>query len=136
VAVKDDSPTAHQEEFGLGLAQLDEQVREILRKLSQALRHTRRFRPATRRVERLGAFEISNKQMNAFAGNMLQLRNDKNETLLVMSEQAFKSLEPDQITAVKRHTNILYSPIDTIETYGGGSTRCMMAEVFLPQRHN
>ena len=80
--------------------------------------------------------EISNKQMLAFAGNMLQLRNDKNETLLVMSEQAFQSLESAQIEAIERHTNILYSPINTIETYGGGSTRCMMAEVFLPLRQN
>ncbi len=80
--------------------------------------------------------EISNKQMLAFAGNMLQLRNNKNETLLVMSEQAYQSLESDQITAIKRHTNILYSPIKTIETYGGGSTRCMMAEIFLPMRSN
>jgi hypothetical protein len=80
--------------------------------------------------------EISNKQMLAFAGNMLQLRNDKNETLLVMSEQAFQSLEPAQIAAIERHTKILYSPINTIETYGGGSTRCMMAEVFLPLRQN
>ena len=80
--------------------------------------------------------EISIMQMLAFAGNMLQLRNDKNETLLVMSEQAFQSLESAQIEAIERHTNILFSPINTIETYGGGSTRCMMAEVFLPLRQN
>lgn len=80
--------------------------------------------------------EISIKQVHAFAGNMLQLRNNKNETLLVMSEQAYHSLEPDQITAINRHTKILYSPIDTIETFGGGSTRCMMAEVFLTPRQN
>ena len=79
--------------------------------------------------------EISMKQMLSFAGNMLQLRTNKNETLLVMSEQAFQSLESDQIAAIKRHTNILYSSIETIETYGGGSTRCMMAEIFLPVRN-
>lgn len=80
--------------------------------------------------------EISLKQMHAFAGNMLQLRNDKNETLLVMSEQAYRSLDPEQIARIKHHTKILYSPIYTIETYGGGSTRCMMAEIFLPLRQN
>ncbi len=80
--------------------------------------------------------EISLKQMKAFAGNMLQLRTNKNETLLVMSEQAYQSLESDQIATIKRHTNILYSPIETIETYGGGSTRCMMAEIFLPRLSN
>lgn len=77
--------------------------------------------------------EISLDQMNAFAGNMLQLRNDRDETLLVMSEQAFRSLTPAQITTLERHTRLLHSPIDTIETYGGGSARCMIAEVFLPE---
>lgn len=80
--------------------------------------------------------KISIKQVHAFAGNMLQLRNNKNETLLVMSEQAYHSLEPGQIAAINRHTKILYSPINTIETFGGGSTRCMMAEVFLTPRQN
>ena len=80
--------------------------------------------------------EISYEQMKAFAGNMLQVRNDKEETMLVMSQRAYESLNADQIKAIKRHTNILYSPINTIETYGGGSTRCMMAEVFLPLRQN
>jgi len=74
---------------------------------------------------------ISMAQMMCFAGNMLQVRNDKGETFLVMSEQAFKSLHQDQIDQIERHTNILHSPIPTIETYGGGSARCMMAEVFL-----
>lgn len=75
---------------------------------------------------------ISLDQMNAFAGNMLQVRNNREETLLVMSEQAYRSLTPAQIQTLERHTQLLYSPIDTIETYGGGSARCMIAEVFLP----
>lgn len=77
--------------------------------------------------------DISLDQMNAFAGNMLQVRNDRDETLLVMSEQAFRSLTAAQVSALERHTRLLHSPIDTIETYGGGSARCMMAEVFLPE---
>jgi hypothetical protein len=76
--------------------------------------------------------EISLEQMNAFAGNMLQVRNDRDQTLLVLSEQAFQSLKPAQIQTLERHTQLLHSAIDTIETYGGGSARCMMAEVFLP----
>jgi hypothetical protein len=76
--------------------------------------------------------EISLDQMMAFAGNMLQVRNTDGETFLVMSEQAYKSLNTRQISMILRHTNILYSPIPTIETYGGGSARCMMAEIFLP----
>ena len=72
--------------------------------------------------------------MNAFAGNMLQIRNDRDETLLVMSEQAYRALTPEQIQTLERHTRLLYSSIDTIETYGGGSARCMIAEVFLPEK--
>ena len=72
--------------------------------------------------------------MMAFAGNMLQVKNDHDETFLVMSQQAYDSLRPDQIRGIERHTNILYSPINTIEMYGGGSARCMMAEIFLPER--
>ncbi len=78
--------------------------------------------------------EISFEQVLAFAGNMLQVRNEHGEKFLVMSEQAFQSLDQEQIDRISVHTNILYSPIDIIETYGGGSTRCMMAEIFLPEK--
>lgn len=76
-------------------------------------------------------------QMNAFAGNMLQVRSAEDPTTnyLVMSEQAFRSLTPEQVERIERHSNILYSSLDTIETYGGGSARCMMAEVFLAPRN-
>ncbi|MGB0863005.1 MAG: citrulline utilization hydrolase CtlX [Saprospiraceae bacterium] len=77
---------------------------------------------------------INYAQMYAFAGNMLQVKNRIGETFLVMSEQAFKSLDKEQIHAIQRHTSILHSPIYTIEKYGGGSARCMMAEVFLPRK--
>ena len=78
--------------------------------------------------------EISMDQMQAFAGNMLQIRNAQNETFLVMSEQAYQSLQPEQIRQIERHTHILHCPIYTIEKYGGGSVRCMMAEVFLEEK--
>lgn len=78
--------------------------------------------------------DIAMEQMMQFAGNMLQVRNTGGETYLVMSEQAYRSLTPEQIQQIQKHTNILYSPISTIETYGGGSARCMMAEVFLPKK--
>ncbi|MCS7037963.1 MAG: arginine deiminase-related protein [Saprospiraceae bacterium] len=74
---------------------------------------------------------ITLEQMQAFAGNMLQVRNDRGETFLVMSEQAFRSLTPEQVQTLEKHTRLLYSPLYTIETYGGGSARCMMAEVFM-----
>ena len=73
-------------------------------------------------------------QMNAFAGNMLQVKNNRNVSHLIMSTQAYNSLRPDQIRHLERHTKILHAPIPTIETYGGGSVRCMMAEVFLPEK--
>lgn len=76
--------------------------------------------------------DISLEQMNRFAGNMLQVRNASGQTFLVMSSQAYQSLTPTQTQTLERHTQLLHSPIDTIETYGGGSARCMMAEVFLP----
>jgi len=78
--------------------------------------------------------EITMDQMMSFAGNMLQVKNDQEDTFLVMSQQAYESLRPDQIRQIERHTNILHAPIKTIEKYGGGSARCMMAEWFLPQR--
>ena len=78
--------------------------------------------------------DISLAQMLAFAGNMLQLRNEARETFLIMSEQAYKSLKASQIAQIEKHTNILYSPLTTIETYGGGSARCMIAEIFLPEK--
>lgn len=77
---------------------------------------------------------LSLEQMMSFAGNMLQVRNTTGQTYLVMSSQAFESLDPEQIAQIEKHTRILHSPIKTIETYGGGSARCMMAEVFLPKR--
>jgi hypothetical protein len=78
--------------------------------------------------------EISLKQMMQFAGNMLQVRNEHGETFLIMSEQAHKSLDAQQIAHIERHTEILSVDIKTIETYGGGSARCMMAEIFLEKK--
>jgi len=70
-------------------------------------------------------------QMNRFAGNMLQVINEDGEPFLVMSTQAFESLTPAQVEELKSYNNIIHSDIKTIETNGGGSARCMMAEVFL-----
>lgn len=77
--------------------------------------------------------EISLEQMEQFAGNMLQVRNREGDTFLVMSEQAYKSLTKEQIAQIEEHTDILYSPVYIIEQFGGGSVRCMMAEIFLPK---
>ncbi len=77
--------------------------------------------------------EISEEQMQQFAGNMLQLSAD-DKTLLVMSETAYKSLKTDQILKIEKYSEIVYSDLNTIETNGGGSARCMLAEVFLPKK--
>ncbi len=74
--------------------------------------------------------EISFEQMKRFAGNMLLLRNDKNEKILVMSKTAFDSLNKNQIEKLESHTKILSFNIDMIEKCGGGSVRCMIAEIF------
>lgn len=76
---------------------------------------------------------ITEAQVNAFAGNMIQVLNDKGTRFLVMSDQAFKSLTKDQVAKLKRYNEIIHPAIETIETLGGGSVRCMMAEVFLPR---
>lgn len=78
--------------------------------------------------------EISYEQMMQFAGNMLQVRSETGEPILVMSEAAYQSLNEEQIKRLESHTKILHQPIPTIETLGGGSVRCMMAEVFLPKK--
>ncbi len=76
--------------------------------------------------------EISFSHMSAFAGNMLQLKNAGGQSFLVMSERAFLSLHSQQIEQIEKYAKILHSPLEVIETYGGGSARCMIAEVFLP----
>ena len=74
---------------------------------------------------------ISFDQMNHFAGNMLQVENKKGEKFLVMSSQAYHSLTIEQVEALEKFNAIIHEPLTTIETNGGGSARCMMAEVFI-----
>ena len=78
--------------------------------------------------------EISEDQMQNFAGNMLQVQNKSGEKFLVMSESAYKSLKPEQVSSIEKYCEIIYSDLETIETNGGGSARCMLAEVFLPKK--
>ncbi|THF50533.1 amidinotransferase [Flavobacterium supellecticarium] len=76
---------------------------------------------------------ITEDQVNNFAGNMLQVRGANDKRYLVMSASAHQSLTKDQIAKIEKHCEILSSSLDTIEACGGGSARCMMAEVFLPE---
>jgi len=77
---------------------------------------------------------ITEQQMHQFAGNMLQVLGADDKRYLVMSSAAYTSLTADQLKAIKTHCEIIHSSLDTIETCGGGSARCMMAEVFLPKK--
>jgi len=77
--------------------------------------------------------DISFAQMNRFAGNMLEVQNAEGETLIMMSKNAFNALEDEQKNTLEKYGKLVYSDINTVETNGGGSARCMMAEVHLPQ---
>lgn len=74
---------------------------------------------------------ISEAQMNQFAGNMLQVQGD--DKLVVMSQAAFEALTDVQISTIESYCKIVSSDLSTIETHGGGSARCMLAEVFIPK---
>ncbi|MDV6168349.1 arginine deiminase-related protein [Flavobacterium sp. DG1-102-2] len=76
---------------------------------------------------------ITEAQLNNFAGNMLQVQGT-DKSYLVMSEAAKQVLTKDQVAKIEKHTEILSANLDTIEACGGGSARCMMAEVFLPKK--
>ena len=79
--------------------------------------------------------DVSIDQMNNFLGNSLEVRNKKDEKYLLMSETARKSLKVEQERIIEDRLNLLSFPIPTIEKYGGGSVRCMLAEIFLEKEH-
>lgn len=89
-------------------------------------------------LERTGKeiIDISHYQMEAYAGNMLQVKNENGNTYMVLSKSAYDSLNAGQVKRLETMTDLLPIDIETIETIGGGSVRCMMAEVFLPYQHN
>lgn len=76
---------------------------------------------------------ITEDQVNNFAGNMLEVKANDGKRYLVMSSSAYHSLTKKQISQLEQHVTILHSSLDTIEACGGGSARCMMAEIFLPR---
>ncbi|MBP9849774.1 MAG: amidinotransferase [Flavobacterium sp.] len=75
---------------------------------------------------------ITEEQVGSFAGNMLEVKGTDDRRYLVMSTSAYSSLTKKQITQLEEHVTIIHSSLDTIEACGGGSARCMMAEIFLP----
>ena len=77
--------------------------------------------------------DITEEQVTHFAGNMLQVRGNNDERFLIMSKAAYDCLTESQLSKINNHCKIIASSLETIETCGGGSARCMMAEVFLPK---
>jgi hypothetical protein len=73
---------------------------------------------------------ITEDQMNHFAGNILEVKNIEGDPIICMSSQAFEALEDEQKEQLEQHGKIIHAPLFSIEKYGGGSARCMMAEVF------
>ncbi|MGZ5281935.1 MAG: arginine deiminase-related protein, partial [Bacteroidia bacterium] len=76
---------------------------------------------------------ITYRQMLKFAGNMLQVNSEDDKEILVMSDNGYHSLTDEQYDALYNRTGILHADLNCIETYGGGSARCMMAEIFCPK---
>lgn len=86
-----------------------------------------RLRETGHRIVRL-----SYAQLDAFAGNMLELRNGDGERVLAMSQQACSSLDDDQLAALDANARVVAIDISNIESSAGGSVRCMLAEIHLP----
>ena len=78
----------------------------------------------------LEIIDISINQMTSFLGNCIQLVNSDQSPKLIMSSRAFNSITKSQIKRIESHTEIIHSDIKTIENNGGGSARCMIAEIF------
>lgn len=78
--------------------------------------------------------DISLEQVAHFCGNVLEVQNQKGEKILVMSEQAYNAFNQEQKACIEQYCKVVYAPIYTIEEVGGGGTRCMMAEIFLPEK--
>ncbi len=78
--------------------------------------------------------EITTDQIFSFAGNMLALKNNRGDELMIMSSRADESLSDEQINRIEKYACIVSAPLDNIENIGGGSARCMIAEIFLPPR--
>ncbi len=102
----------------------------------EAIREERQRRNLLQMLEGSGKelLNISLEQMGRFAGNMLEVKNTRDEPFWVMSQSAWDSLQSTQRKLLESSGQILYSDLHIIEIYGGGSARCMLAELFCPSR--
>lgn len=78
--------------------------------------------------------DITFKQMNNFAGNMLAIQTNNNQSILALSQSSFDSLTPNQRQEIEKFCDLVPLSIYTIETIGGGSARCMISEIFLKSK--
>jgi hypothetical protein len=99
-----------------------------IRDIEERYRVLSRLEKSSREV-----IELSFPQLHSFAGNLIELKG-KDGNVIVLSTRAAASLKDSQREALGRHGTVVTANIDTIETYGGGSVRCMLAEVFLPRK--
>ena len=90
----------------------------------------RRFVKANLKDSNLEIIDITIDQMCSFLGNSIQLIDSNYNPLLVMSSRAYKSIKSSQLNIIEKHTDIIHADIKTIEENGGGSARCMIAEIF------
>ena len=99
-----------------------------------AIRDADERRAAESRLRETGheVVEITIEQMYSFAGNCLAVESSRGESLIVLSEQALNSLRNEQRARLAAHGRLLSTPLDTIESVGGGSARCMLAEIHEP----
>jgi hypothetical protein len=102
----------------------------------ESIREENERKDVIRAIEKSGKelIDIDYTQLGAFAGNMLEVTNQTGQRYVVMSDAAHKSLHKDQLKRLSQHASILHAPIPIIEKYGGGSVRCMIAEVFLREK--
>lgn len=99
---------------------------------SNAIKDTDELRLVKKSFQETGheIIEINYSQLKKFCGNCIQLTNESGEKFLVMSSQAFGAFLPEQIARIEKYCKIIHTPLDTIESQGGGSARCMIAELF------
>lgn len=83
---------------------------------------------------RLEIVDISYSQLKSFCGNILNVKNNNGDSLIVLSASAMWNFEDRQVEVLQKYGRLVEVNINTIETVGGGSARCMMAEIFLPKK--
>lgn len=91
-----------------------------------------------KKIEQLGKelIEINHDQMNKFCGNVMQLQNREGESFLVMSQRAYNAFDSDQLRQIQAFDSLISVDVSTIEEFGGGGVRCMLAGLFMRAQSN